>query len=141
MIREARRDELVDLLRIQRQALSDPNPGLLRYAVTHGPLVLVSTARTDPVGYALAVPGDDGAYLAELAVAAPYRRDGRGTAMIDALAEHLRRGGGTAITLTVHPDNDGAQEFYRSLGFVETRRVEEFYENGDAGVTMRRTVD
>lgn len=136
MIREARAGDRPALDRIQRRSLSDPNPALLRYGIDHGALVLVSVDGGEPVGYVLAVSGDDGAYVAELAVAADRRREGRGRLLLATLLDRL--GDETAVSLTVEPDNEAARALYRELGFEETAHLPDFYGDGKPAIQMVR---
>ena len=135
MIREARPADLPALERIQTRSLPEPNPGLLRYVVEHGSSVLVSVSDGDPVGYVLVLVGDGEAYVAELAVDAAHRREGRGRLLLASALDGL---GCEAVSLTVEPGNAAARALYRELGFEETGRKENFYGDGKPAIEMRR---
>lgn len=140
MIREARPGDLPSLERIQRRSLPEPNPELLRYGIDHEPLVLVSVAGGEPVGYALAIYGEDGAYVAELAVASERRREGRGRLLLSAVVDRLARAGCETASLTVQPGNRVARALYEELGFEETARLDHYYGDGKPAVEMVRTL-
>jgi ribosomal-protein-alanine N-acetyltransferase len=127
--------------------LPEPSPELLDSALDSTALApamaLVSTTEGegtgagsggDPVAYLLAVPGDGTTYIAELVVAPEHRREGRGRALLSACAS---RAGDDALTVTVAPDNEAARSLYRACGFVEKRRLPDFFDGGDA-VLYRR---
>lgn len=78
-------------------------------------------ARRDgrPVGWAVVSATDDGAHLHHVVVAPDQRRAGVGGRL---MAELLARTAPGALTLKVHPSNDGAARFYERLGFVEQPR-------------------
>jgi predicted N-acetyltransferase YhbS len=61
--------------------------------------------------------------LCNIAVKPEYRRHGIARAMVQASTEHLRSIGVKTAILNVRPNNPGAHDLYRSLGFndVETR--------------------
>lgn len=62
-------------------------------------------------------------YISNVAVKHEYRRQGIARAMMQATIEHVRQLGGHKILLNVRPNNPGAIQLYRDLGFhaLETR--------------------
>ena len=70
-----------------------------------------------PNGFAFGPDGD--LYIAELSVAASHQRQGIGTRLIDAAAEHGRKAGYGFMTLTTYRDIPWNGPFYRRLGFVD----------------------
>lgn len=152
-------------LRALQVGLSSPSPALLDVAVADSPtddppraLVTVESRphndRTGepevsvPVGYCLVVPvvpsagespatGSVSVYVAELVVAASYRREGRGSALLDAVAD--RRPGRTRLRVTARSDDDRALEFYRANGFRVVDTLPEYYGDAD-GVALVRPI-
>ncbi|WP_158055782.1 GNAT family N-acetyltransferase [Halorussus halophilus] len=135
MIRPARSSDRSELRDIQ-QSLREPNPPLLEYAIEGPPLLLVSTADGEPVGYALVFYDDETGYVAELAVLPSHRREGRASRLLAAIFERLRDEGCKRVSLSVHPDDEAAQQFYGSLGFETTGREPDYYEDGSEAVVM-----
>lgn len=133
-VREARPEDLPRLLAIQEASLAEPWPALLRAGVEGPPLVLV--AGHEPAGYALAVVGDEAAYLAEIAVTPDARGEGYGSMLMDALVARLR-GTVEAIRLTVRAADGRARSFYAAHGFEAVERLDDHYERGD-GLLMAR---
>lgn len=141
MIRPAIPADQQALTRLQ-SLLPEPSPGLLDSALDGLALTpataLVSTADEaagEPVAYLLAVPGNGTTYVAELVVDPDHRREGRARALLSACA--ARTDEDTALTVTVAPDNEAARSLYRACGFVEERRLSDFFDGGDA-VLYRR---
>lgn len=132
MIREARPADRPVVDRLQ-QLLPEPAPELLSAAA--GGEILVSTVPGSepgedvPVGYLLWLPGEP-VYAAELVVAPPHRREGRGRRLFQALFERLTAG--TPVVLRVAVENEGAQRLYRELGFECVERLQDSYDSGDA---------
>jgi len=72
-------------------------------------------------------------------VVAPQCR-GRGLArhMLECAQRHARQLGLAGLVLEVRVDNTAARALYRELGYVETQRLEAYYEDGHDGVKLRR---
>lgn len=158
MIRDATPDDLSRIRAIQLAALDEPWPDLLEPAVEGPPIVLVTTTgpetateesmniaaggatnrpRDEPVGYAVAIPEGDCAYLAEFAIASGYRRSGRGSALMDALCRRLASEGFETLRLTVKMDDEVARSFYDEQGFRVRSLLPHHYEEGDGLALVR----
>lgn len=133
-IRRARPTDGTALRRLQ-SLLPRQSPDLLDYGITIGDVFVAMDDET-AVGYLLPVYGD-GAHVAELVVDTDHRRDGHGTALLDAVEASL--GDGDEVTLAVTPDNDGARAFYREYGFDEMERRPEYFE-GDPALWLVKSV-
>ncbi|KTG09378.1 hypothetical protein AUR64_16500 [Haloprofundus marisrubri] len=133
VIRPARPAERRTLASIQ-SLLTEPSPELLEWGVGAGN-VFVSTANGTPVGYLLAVYGEE-VHVAELAVQPDHRREGRARALLSNLLRSLDDE--TRVTVAVEPDNEAARELYRSVGFEQVRRDETYFEDGAALILARR---
>ena len=156
MLREATPDDLPRLRAIQLAALDEPWADLLEPAIDGPPLVLVTTAasgqaassvagldggqsRTEPVGYAIALPEGNVAYLAEFAIAAGHRRSGRGTRLMAGLCARLADAGFETVRLTVKQTDDQARSFYDAQGFRVRSLIPHHYEDGD-GLELVRSL-
>ncbi|MFB6083464.1 MAG: N-acetyltransferase family protein [Halorientalis sp.] len=138
MIRPAASADLPRLRAIQRASLAEPWDGLLEPAVDGPPVVLVVTDEAgEPAGYAVAIPQDAVAYLAELAVAPAHRGEGRGSRLLAALCDRLAADGFEALELTVRADDERARSFYADHDFTERERLPDHYEDGD-GLLLAR---
>jgi ribosomal-protein-alanine N-acetyltransferase len=132
MIRVATAADAAALSRLQ-SLLPSATPDLLSVALSTGD-VLVSEADDVPVGYVLTVPGGEAAtvHVAELVVAPAHRREGRASALLDAVARQADR-----VTLTVDPDNEAARSCYRACGFERVAKLEGYFEDGPALFLVR----
>lgn len=135
MIRPATPADADRLTHLQ-SLLPEPSPALLESALGEtgapAPATALVSVADGVVGYALAVPGDETVYVAELVVAPAHRREGRARALLEACAE-----GDDSLTVTVAADNEAAQSLYRACGFERVERLPEFFENG-AAIQYRR---
>jgi len=135
-VREARPADRGRLRAIQTVALAEPWPELLS-AGLDGPPVCLVYADPDPTGYALAVTDGQEGYLAELAVAAGHRGDGRGSALLEALIARLTEDGAETVRVTVREVDDRARSFYGNYGFAVRDRLPGRYDAGD-GLLLER---
>lgn len=133
-VRRATSSDRSALVALQRH-LPERSPDLLDYGIVVGD-VLVATEADVPVGYLLPVRGD-GAHVAELAVAPEHRREGRATALLDALFDSLPAG--AAVTVAVSPDNGAALALYEGRGFAVEAEREGYFASGPA-LLLSRTV-
>ncbi len=117
---------------IQRAAVPEPAPDLLDLALVKGGPRCPVAVDGDLVGYALALADGDTCYVAELAVAPDHRRQGHGTALLDALAA----GPESELRLSVRADDEPARAFYRACGFEVVGPTDRF-ESG-AGLVLAR---
>ena len=137
MIRPATADDLPRLRAIQLASLAEPWDGLLEPAIDGPPAVLVVDEADEPIGYAVAIPQDTVAYLAELAVAAGHRGEGRGSRLLTALCDQLAADGFERLELTVRVDDERARNFYEEHDFTEQERLPAHYEDGDGRLLAR----
>jgi ribosomal-protein-alanine N-acetyltransferase len=138
VIRLARPDDRERLREIQTH-LREPNTALLAFAIDGPPVVLVSTTPDGGVaGYLVALHAEETSYVAELAVAPDYRREGRARRLLAAAFDHLRERGCTRIRLSVHPENDAARRLYESMGFEAVGREQAYYDDGSDAIAMER---
>jgi len=63
---------------------------------------------------------DPGHMLWRLLVDARHQRRGHGRAIVEAVAQHVRAQGATALKVSAHEGDGGPRPFYESLGFVPT---------------------
>ncbi len=102
---------------------------------------LVAEVAGQVVGYAglSALPGSSQADVHTIAVDAPHRRLGLGTALLSALLDEAARRGATEVLLEVRADNPGAQALYERHGFVAIAVRPRYYQPDDVdAIVMRR---
>jgi ribosomal-protein-alanine N-acetyltransferase len=159
--RPARPADRPRLRAIQTVSLAEPWPELLDTAVDGAGIVRVVTeSDTDgsvsdstvdhdsgtvdsgddqPVGYAVALPQDGTAYLAEIAVAPAHRRQGHGSRLLSQLLARLSTEGFERVRLTVRVDDRGARAFYEAHDFRVRALLPHHYENED-GLELVRSL-
>lgn len=137
-VRPARPADAPAIRAVQRAAIAEPAPELLALALgdaASGPRCPVAVTGGDhPVGYALALEDGATCYVAELAVAADHRRQGHGTALLDALVGDTHAG---EMRLTVRAGDEAARAFYAARGFEAVGRTDRFDADGRGLVLSR----
>lgn len=109
-------------------------------ASIRAPNVNVLVARIDAnlAGFAIMRYGDDDAHLDLLAVAPPYRRAGIGRQLLAWLEKCAVVAGIFNVTLEVRAGNQGAQLFYKHMGYDTIGYLSGYYQGMEAAFRMGR---
>ena len=100
--------------------------------------VLVACIHGNIAGFAIMRYGDDDAHLDLLAVAPPYRRAGVGHRLLEWLEKCAVVAGTFSVTLEVREGNEGAQLFYRCIGYRTLAHLPGYYQGIEAALRMGR---
>ena len=100
--------------------------------------VLVACTRGNIAGFAIMRYGDDDAHLDLLAVAPPYRLLGIGRQLLEWLEKCAVVAGIFSVTLEVRAGNEGAQLFYKRMGYRPLAHVPGYYQGIEAALRMGR---
>lgn len=76
------------------------------------------------------------AEIANIAIDPKFRRHGLGRQLMEQAIEKARAEGCETMMLEVRLSNTAAQALYKSMGFVEMRRVGGYYSNGEDAIVM-----
>ncbi len=131
-----------DLIRVKEiEQLSFPEPWshqALEYMLSWHPKgCWVAAVHKEVVGYSIHVlEYKDLGHLLKLAVDPIWRRKGIGKALVLRLMDELRAINVKSLKLEVRESNSAARIMYKSLGFIETRKVPRYYFNGEDAVIM-----
>ncbi len=79
------------------------------------------------VGYFVLMAAAGEAHLLNLSIAAPWQRNGQGSALLREAAALARRLGAANMFLEVRPSNLGAQALYRRFGFRKVAVRRDYY--------------
>jgi ribosomal-protein-alanine N-acetyltransferase len=139
VIREARRADLLDVVRIEQSSFPQPWPYSAFEGFLDEPGFLVAT-RSDGavVGYVVGdvTPnfGRDIGHVKDLAVHPDERGRGLGRRLLERGLAVLAVGGATVVKLEVREDNEPAISLYRDVGFEPNRRVAGYYGDGSDAI-------
>ena len=100
--------------------------------------VLVACIRGNIAGFAVMRYGDADAHLDLLAVAPPYRRLGVGRQLLEWLEKCAVVAGIFSVALEVRAGNDGAQLFYKRMGYRTLVQLPGYYQGTEAALRMGR---
>lgn len=92
------------------------------------------------IGYSISNNEDTRSHLISLAVLPNYRRIGIATRMLKELTIILRNRGINEVRLEVRTDNNPAIQLYRRSDFADERIIREYYSDGSAALSMRKTL-
>ena len=104
------------------------------------PAVNVAVAREGSAlaGFGIMEYGEDEAHLLLFAVHRRRRRAGVGAALVRWLEATALTAGIGLIRLEARVDNPGARDFYRALGYRETRTIRGFYRGREDAVSIAK---
>lgn len=100
--------------------------------------VLVAWIHGNIAGFAIMRYGEDIAHLDLLAVAPPYRRAGIGRQLLEWLEQCAIVAGIFNVTLEVRAGNEGAQLFYKRMGYRTLLQLPGYYQGVEAAFRMGR---
>jgi ribosomal-protein-alanine N-acetyltransferase len=100
--------------------------------------VLVACIHGNIAGFAIMRYGDDDAHLDLLAVAPPYRRAGLGRQLLEWLEKCAIVAGIFKVDLEVRAANEGAQIFYKRMGYRTLVHLPGYYQGIEAALRMGR---
>jgi ribosomal-protein-alanine N-acetyltransferase len=100
--------------------------------------VLVACVHENIAGFAIMRYGDDDAHLDLLAVAPPFRRAGVGRQLLEWLEKCAVVAGIFTVALEVRAGNQGAQLFYRRMGYRALVHLPGYYQGIEAALRMGR---
>ena len=105
-----------------------------------GRICLVAMVGNNLVGYVFAMTILDEMHINKIAVSAPERRRGIAVALMNLCIEAAKKKDVRLLSLEVRASNEGAQGFYRHLGFEPSYVRSRYYPDGEAAVVMTRVI-
>jgi ribosomal-protein-alanine N-acetyltransferase len=100
--------------------------------------VLVARVDQKMAGFAIMRYGDDDAHLDLLAVAPQNQRTGVGRRLLEWLEKCAVVAGIFKVELEVRAGNEGAQLFYRDMGYIPLSELAGYYQGAEAALRMGR---
>jgi len=100
--------------------------------------VLVACVRENIAGFSIMRYGDNDAHLDLLAVAPTYRRAGVGRRLLEWLEKCAVIAGIFNVALEVRAGNQGAQLFYKRMGYRTIAHLPGYYQGIEAALRMGR---
>jgi ribosomal-protein-alanine N-acetyltransferase len=78
----------------------------------------------------------DEGHILNVAVRSDQRGQGLGKLLVERVIAECRERGVAFVSLEVRPSNASAIALYRTIGFVETGKRKNYYENGEDAILM-----
>ena len=140
-IRPMRLEDLPAVLRIEREAFSNPwHRGAFAAAIEEPDCqAIVGSVNDRLVGYAVSWFLREEVHIGNLAIAQTHRKKGIGSALLMVILEKAEQEHVSRVTLEVRASNEAAQRLYRGYGFSEVafRRAYYVHPREDAVVMMK----
>lgn len=140
--------DIGEIAAIEARSFSDPwSEGAFRDALSHERIYFACARDEHDVsgaprvlGYVVAWFAGGEGEIANLAVDPDSRRQGIGSALLDAALEEALRQGAAQVFLEVRSSNLRARQLYESRGFIEIGRRRRYYRRPvEDAVVLRRT--
>lgn len=101
----------------------------------------VAAPADELVGFIFVAVGKDGAgHITTIGVAPEHRRRGLGRKLLVHIEEALKKRAVNTIFLEVRVDNLAAQMLYRHFGYSIVQRLSKYYNNGEDGFLMVKSL-
>lgn len=101
----------------------------------------IVTAANQMAGFVCVLVGEDGAaHITTIGVAPEHRRRGLAEQLLSHLEHSLKAKKVGAIVLEVRISNTAAQNLYRLSGFSVVQRISNYYNNGEDGFLMMKSL-
>jgi len=164
-VRPADRADLLDVLRIERASFSEPWPYAAFESLLDAPAFLVAVGEAERseaskeragaerhasredadgentllgyvVGDVMPNHGRDIGHIKDLAVRPEARGRGIGRRLLREALFGMALAGATVAKLEVREGNDAARSLYREEGFEPTRRISQYYDDGEDALLL-----
>jgi len=130
-VREFRAEDAAaasEILREARESASWSIQALIDFMPLPGAVALMSERAGRPTGFVLGRLVADEAEVLNLAVREEFRRQGEGRALVEELLRRFAETGVSRVFLEVRESNRGAIGFYEGMGFRQSGRRENYYQ-------------
>ena len=140
IIREFRRPDVKRILEIEYESFKDPYPPSILIDVYNlGAGFLVAQQDNIVVGYIIFwIRYEDEGHIISLAVDKNYRKRGIASELVNNAINIFIKCNVSEIKLEVRKSNKGARKFYQKMGFEEKKILENYYEDGEEAVIMKK---
>ncbi|MCD6369805.1 MAG: ribosomal protein S18-alanine N-acetyltransferase [Thermoproteales archaeon] len=145
-ITEARREDLKEIYKIERESFKDPYPlNILTVFLFLAPdLFLVAKTLHDRkvIGYIIGmVRRENVGHIVSLAVQQNFRRKGVASKLIEELIKKFKKKSLSTVRLEVRLSNIPARRLYLKHGFMESYIIHGYYGDGEPCITMFRFLE
>ena len=143
IIREFKRLDVKRILEIEIESFKDPYPASILMDVYNlGAGFLVAQQDNIVVGYIIFwIRYEDEGHIISLAVDKNYRKRGIARKLVNNAINIFTKCNVAEIKLEVRKSNEGARTFYQKMGFKEKKILENYYEDGEEAVIMKKEVN
>lgn len=99
------------------------------------------TPEENLVGFIFIMTSDDGTgHITTIGIAPEHRRRGLAHLLLDHAEKALKERNINTVRLEVRVGNSAAQNLYRQRGYLAVQRLEKYYNNGESGFLMVKSL-
>ena len=99
------------------------------------------TPAGEMAGFVFVMINQEGAaHVTTIGVSPEHRRRGIARRLLEHVERALKRKGLSTVVLEVRVGNDGAQNLYRRSGYAVVQRISSYYNNGEDGFLMMKSL-
>jgi ribosomal-protein-alanine N-acetyltransferase len=143
-IRAMTEADLEEVLAIEKESFSHPwnrDHFLDELKSVHAFPLVASNPEKSIIGYICPRLLLDEGHILNLAVHRNFRAQKVGQFLVERVLDNCRGGGASTVSLEVHHSNKAAIGLYRQMGFVETGKRKNYYDNREDAILMEHNFD
>ena len=140
--REWRREDIPQIVEIEKQCFSDPWNAQAFESGMNSPFFygILFEEAGQVCAYACEMVVFEDAEILNVAVSPAFRRQGLGEKLLLAIEEFAKRKGAERLLLEVREGNSPARGLYEKQGFSAFGVRKNYYEDGENAVVMQKTI-
>ncbi|MHC1604602.1 MAG: ribosomal protein S18-alanine N-acetyltransferase [Candidatus Methanofastidiosia archaeon] len=141
LIRTVEPQDILEIVKIEYECFKYPYPPTLMNFLFANYKETFIIAEVDKIaGYVIGIIEGKEGHILSIAVKERYRHLGIGKSLMDKILEMFKEKGVKFIRLEVRESNVKAIVFYQRLGFVKKKKMDAYYEDGEAAFVMTKSL-
>jgi ribosomal-protein-alanine N-acetyltransferase len=140
MIRQVTEDDLSQVAHIEEVSFQNPYPADIFTFLfeKYREIFLVLEQGGTILGYIAGIDSWREGHIVSLAIHPAWRNKGVATQLVEEICRILKEKGKKRVKLEVRVSNGAALNLYKKIGFEKQKIVQDYYENGEDAVLMKR---
>jgi len=142
IIRKFETNDMFSIIKLASDTLSEKyNPSLFNYFYeTYPDGFIIAEKNHKIIGFIVGLPIDNNAKILMLSVSSKERRQNIASNLLNNFITEITKEDIKNIELEVREDNKKAIKFYKKHGFKVTNKIQNFYQNKEDALTMKKKI-